>query len=369
MPLLNLEKLLDRAERDALLTSATEFRFPIIFTAAIKDNPAALEDEIRRSGFLKVSRYRDEKEGFARVARPAEVSFGLGELFRKRRDFKNTLQVWHEFKASARSFDIDKLLDREYAICRRRTADLLACGKIFEHLVSHRAEVNGLLPRQIPHGESTKRIGKDSLLLKMFQHRIDLGAPDSLPREVDWEEFFRYFGLRKKPLSFRYYSTRVSIDGVSIENFQGVIDETNSSRTKFDTSRLLIVENEESFVALIGELDDVTLVLGAGRAIAAGKFLKDCFVGQAAMYWGDIDKAGYEIYASVAKWWPTIKPLLMDEEALERYGFLGQDVVSEEPREGVLSYLQKPYEAVCRRGVRIEQEQIPFQEVLREIRR
>ena len=371
MALLPLSKILDQATKSFLLENKTEFFAPLQLTSVRKADINRLEEEIRDTGFLKVTRYRNEKEGFTRVGRPVEVSFTSKDLLKKRPEIKRVRANWEEAQAIAKTFDLAPFLKNEYTQCLRKAVILPACVRVLEYLQSSSESIKGYYPRQIPHGESTKLIGHEPLLLQLFRyvHPLSSGlSPGLSPGSTGWDDFYHFYGLKQKQQAFQFYADQIELDGVAHNHFYGLIDPDLATRFRFGHQPALIIENEESFHSLRGILQGTVLILGSGKSIAGGDFLKESLVGP-VFYWGDIDKAGYEIFRSVYALFPTVVPVCMDLRTIEKYAALIQKMSCEEPSQGLMPILQLEYEKVCKEGIRIEQEQILLEDVIASCRK
>jgi hypothetical protein len=143
-----------------------------------------------------------------------------------------------------------------------------------------------------------------------------------------------------------------------LRDFHGLLAKDWADQYRFGSlAGSLIVENFESFLALTRESKSTFLVWGAGwRAVHLRVLLQE--FPKPIYYWGDIDKEGYEIYASLKHSCPDLQPILMDQATIERNRNLQQrkDLFIGPFRE--VPGLQREYEYVSWHGVQIEQEQI-----------
>jgi hypothetical protein len=363
--LIQIEKMLDQAGREFLLDGRTQYVFPIRHTEDIRSRSGDLEREIKRIGYVSIAEYRDIKEGFVRVGRPSAITFGVEALLEKRPKLRAIRKYWDDALASA-SDDIalKRFLNERYTFAVKKADVLPACVRILQFLRKNRATIEGLFPRQLPHAESSKLIFGESLLLDLYAHVRALEEGEFPDFDRTWDGFLRYFGLVRKPYLFQFFAPVVSIGQAKVTDFHGLVSEETAERLSFERCPLLIVENEETFFALMKARLGLNVLRGAGAAVARASFLKRLFKGP-VYYWGDIDKDGYEIFALVAEMFDGALPLLMGADAIERYSGLIQTVTEQEPGSKLIpAGLQGVYEQVCRRGIRIEQEKIPIEDIL-----
>jgi hypothetical protein len=206
------------------------------------------------------------------------------------------------------------------------------------------------LPRQIPHGQSTKLVGKQALLLRLFSYWRD--------QPSQWSDFYDWFGLIDQPPEFRIFAPTCLVQNNRLREFQGLLAKDWADDFEFSgLSGTLIVENLETFHAL-AKLSRATLVVwGGGWKAAHLRPLLPCLP-RPIYYWGDIDKEGYEIFGLLKSADAGIHFALMDFTAIEKYRSIHQrKEISLGPYRSVAG-LQAEYEYVARRGIQIEQEQM-----------
>ena len=358
---LETERFLDQAEREFLTEGRTDFVFPVRRRGGYPDFYALLDRELAEQTVLKVRSLRQVKEGYAWISRPATLGLDLEALFRARPH----VSVWRgEIERLNREFDFLNLGAFLRSEGTEAIADLIrlrVCLEVLYFLVSHRFEITGLLPRQMAHGQSTKLIGHDNLLLRLFS--FWRGEPSG------WKEFYAYFGILDKPLEFRFYAPTCRCQGHQLGNFHGLLALDWSADFEFsELTGTLIVENFESFLALTRESRSTLLVWGAGWRAVHLRALIHRFPG-VVHYWGDIDKEGYEIFGALHNSFSELVPVLMDFATIDRYRGLHQrkEIFLGPYRK--VAPLQREYEQVSRQGIQIEQEQMretwPFRKDLR----
>jgi hypothetical protein len=347
---LDVNRYLDQAEREFLLHGRTEFLFPVRRPPGDADFYQRLDKQLLQQSLLRVHSFREVKEGFTRVSRPAALFLDLETLLRER----PTVSLWRgEIDNLVQSFpflDLRSFLRSEGSEILNDLGLLRACLEVLSYMISHRAEIAGLLPRQLPHGQSTKLIGRENLLLKLFNYWSGKNAR--------WSDFFVFFEILDKPLEFRFFAPSCQFQGHVLERFHGLLAKDWRHELDFRAlSGSLIVENFESFLALTRESRLTLLIWGAGWRAVHLRFLFESLP-QPIYYWGDIDKEGYEIFAHLKSSISSLKPILMDQRTVDRYLAIHQrkDVFIGPFRE--VPGLQKEYEYVSRQGIQIEQEQI-----------
>jgi hypothetical protein len=217
-------------------------------------------------------------------------------------------------------------------------------------LLEHRAEVAGLLPRQLPHGQSTKLVGRENLLLRLYSAWKGISAR--------WSDFYFEFDLLDKPLEFRFYAPTCRCQSQELTSLHGLL--ASEWRRDFDFTNLhgtLIIENFETFLALTKESKSTLLIWGGGwKAVHLHSFTDQ--LPKPLYYWGDIDKEGYEIFGRLRSSIEHLKPILMSKESLDRYRAIAQRKDIHLGPFHQIPGLQKEYEYVSRNGLQIEQEQM-----------
>jgi hypothetical protein len=177
------------------------------------------------------------------------------------------------------------------------------------------------------------------------------------------------FGLRPKgkTVRFRFLDDALYLCGLS--DIQTPPDAFG--RLRPDVSRVFITENEINGLCF-PDVPRALVIFGLGYGVDQLKgieWLKD----KAVYYWGDIDTHGFAILNRVRSFLPQTRSMLMDGETLLRGRALW--AVEEKPFRGALEYLDAAESALYGRlrdgaygkGVRLEQERIPFSEVVKAV--
>lgn len=134
--------------------------------------------------------------------------------------------------------------------------------------------------------------------------------------------------------------------------------------------RVFIVENKETFYHF-PELKDSIVIWGQGLSVSG--FLQDVsFLEKAEhiYYWSDLDTDGFTMLSRLRGVYPKVKSLLMDKETIEAAKcFIGKDEGSEVGHvENLTAEEHSCFNYLTERRYRIEQEQIPWDYVLKKVR-
>lgn len=351
-PILNLGEYLDRAEAEYLLKGSTHFSFGIRRKAEIPGFYERLDRELQleQRNNLRVLKFRTVKEGYTKISRPAEIGFDSSVLFRHRPDLPLLKSELDRLRIRHQALNATGFIEASLSDCRQDIAKTNACFEVLDYLVTHRAALTGLLPRQIPHGQSTKLIGKENLLLRLFSHWRN--------EPCTWRHFFHEFKILDKPAEFRFFAPHCYIQGQGLENFHGLLAMEWIKTQSFQNCRAtLIVENFESFYAVAQKSQFTVVIWGSGwKAVHLKPLLG--YLPRPIYYWGDIDKEGFEIYGLLKANAPELTPVLMDQSIIDKYSRLVQkkDRYYGPYREA--AGLQSEYQYVCHEGLQIEQEQL-----------
>jgi hypothetical protein len=348
--ILDLHAIAEEAERAFIVDGMTELVVPVRRRPGIDRFYEKLEQELQVQELATVVDFRMVKEGYVRISRPSALKIDRDVLFNQRpylRSLQREISDWRRLFGEAL---VTALLRIAYADCVRDVAMTRACFEIFEYLGNNRTFVQGLMSRQIPHSNSTKLIGRESLLLKIF----------SLWRNepATWMDFYRYFGIATRAVDFRFYAPRCSFDGHRLNELHGLLSTDWSARYEFSAlSGTLIVENLETFYSESARSTDRLIVWGAGWRAAALRDVHE-MMPRPILYWGDMDKEGYEIYGFLKGFIGDLSSTLMDRATLSRYRNLS---AAKEPFFGPFrsaAELQAEYQDACQNGLCIEQEKI-----------
>jgi hypothetical protein len=357
-----LQTWLDLAQEDYLLRRGNKY------TVAIRKRPGASEDYVELEHFLrdhplvKVTDFRRVKEGRVYVSRPCELTISWEALINYRPLVKSLRQEVDDWRKDLFEMGVcESFLSDNLSLCLRSPGVTRACFQVFSYLLDQRLSANtDLLPRQLPHSESSKLIGRESLLLKLFSKWRGESA--------SWSDFYRRFRILRTALEFRIFAPVCILQGHEVANFHGLVSSNWSDQFDFSLlEQTLIVENFQTLQALAPFANKTLLVFGSGWA--ASQLLElESMLPKPAYYWGDMDKEGYEILAHLLEKNIELQPILMDDAIYQKFHHLGVTKPSYfGPFKSLPIGLRQPYEAVCKNGLLIEQEKIPISELPIEI--
>lgn len=356
VPILETGEFFERAERAYILGHGdqNEFHFAIRKKAQIQNFYEKLDRFLQEQSTFSVSEYRMVKEGFVRVSRPALLSLSLTALLKKKPYLRHLKERFELLKNSTGIFSVSDFAEKNHSLFFEDIEVTTQSLEILQFMIQHRFEMFGLLPREVPHGVSTKLIGKKIILLKLFEFWR------KMPQ--NWKDFYDYFGLSDRPCEFRFFTQSLSIQNQKIANFHGILARPWIEDYKFqDAQGTLILENSQSFFSCTTKNGPNNFVLIEGGGWKAVRLLPLFrFLPEPHYYWGDMDKEGYEIFGFLKRASPKLKHFMMDQEVLELHRHLWQ---KKAPYLGPLQNvpeLQNAYEFVCRQGLQIEQEQLPL---------
>lgn len=348
--LIDVEVLLDQAERELIVDGKAEFEFPVRRRPGVESFYERLEAELRTQTLFSVSDYRSVKEGYARVSRPARLRLTAEALYSRRPHLRALAREVDSWRREFTALGVESALRSSYRDMTGDSALTRACFEVLKYLLDNTDVIKGLLPRQVQHSESTKLIGRESLLLRLF------GAWRG--EAATWPQFFRYFELLERPVEFRFYAPVCSYMGIRLTDFHSVLSQDLADRYSFTgLSGTLIVENLETFHVEAVSSRDRLVIWGGGWKAVLLRSLERIFP-RPILYWGDIDKEGYEIFGQLKAYVTDIRPTLMDRSTIESHlGYAIQKEAFFGPFRCAYE-LQAEYQDTCQRGICIEQEKI-----------
>ena len=251
--------------------------------------------------------------------------------------------------------------------CREEVDPLL---RVLRHFRSR--SLDGLYLRQLDiPGVDTKFIeGRRSLIAALLDRVL---PPERIrPEHGASRDFSRRYGLVEKPslVRFRLLDPAVRVGGYS----DLTVRVSEFSANPLPVRRVFVVENEINGLAFPAQ-EQSLLLFGEGYAVDR-LFGVRWLCRTEILYWGDLDTHGLAILDRLRSGFPQARSLLMDRETLLSHRALW--VAEPSPFEGELSRLdpgERETLATLRslvrdgRGVRLEQERIPFGRVLEAIGR
>lgn len=353
-----LEGWLDSAQKQYLLQESEFCSVTLRRRPGMADDYQQLESFLRGHPQLVVSNYRRVKEGRVFVSRPSEIRIPWDCLLSYRPALRSLREEFQEWQSQLRRLNLDGFLSANYQLCLRDPLVTRSCLQVFEFLVSSRLdpEAPWLLPRQLPHSESTKLIGREALLLKLFGFWRG--------EEGSWSMFYRRFRILRRALEFRFYAPQCKVQGHSVRSFHGIVSRDWKADYEFpELVQTLIVENRQTMQALARESQRTLLIFGSGWGVSQIVDLLDALP-KPLFYWGDIDKEGFEIVAHLFELGVELQPLMMGQEIYSQYRHMAvKKTAYFGPFKTLPKPLQETYESVCRNGEMIEQEKLPLQEL------
>ncbi|MBL7542523.1 MAG: hypothetical protein JNL11_01845 [Bdellovibrionaceae bacterium] len=352
--LLKVAELIEKASDQYLFDDKKEFFFELRKKTGVDDFYLQLDKELQSQNLFQIVEYRRVKEGYTHISRPAKISLPLNSLLKERPELTLLKEKFEFWQRQYPFLDVKSFFQKNKHDVFKRLDVTEQCLDIFQFLLTHMEKNQGLLARQIPHGLSTKLIGKEKILLKIFQ----FWNPATDTAE-GWKGFYTYFKILKTPAEFRIYAHELVCQNQKLTHFHGIISSDNAEGYQWSGMRgTIIVENWELFYALSSMSLPFLVLWGSGWKASLLKSILPCLPAN-LFYWGDMDKEGYEILGflqniSAVK----IHPLFMDNYFFKHYEHLVQ---KKEPYPGPfknLRELQAIYEYVSRMGYQIEQEQM-----------
>lgn len=351
MSLINIDKILSAAERSFLLKGTDEYVHTIREDKSVPNFYEKVEKELRNFPWLSIYKYRKVKEGLVSIARPYKVLVSSSSLAERRPEYLLAMESFKAAQVNSSEFPVMDFLETHFGLCYRKHSQIKNCLDVYLFLISNKDELIGLLPRQIPHAQSTKLIGTESLLLSIFSF-------DTKIKDASWSDFYNFFGFNDRSAEFRIFTPNCRWREVAIHEFHGIISTQIADAYDFDgLQNTLIVENLESFLPLTQQAKHTLLIWGGGWKCTLIKELIN-FLPKPIYYWGDIDKEGIEIADQFCEI-TGAKAILMDHEIIKKHRNLVQKVNYSTPKKELTLY-QDIYEFVCNEQIRIEQEKIVF---------
>ena len=349
--LINWKGYLDQAEKAFVFDESDEFLFDLRRPAGDLDYYEKFEREVLLQNLFQVSQFRWVREGRVKISRPSQIRLSKESLLKERAHLEGVHEDFQRLIRSSAEFGLRDFLKSNYWELKYQTETVESCVQVLRYLESHLEEIRGLSFKQIPHGASTKLIGKENILLRIFSSWKKVTAT--------WSDFYAHYKIAPRAIEFRFFASKCRWrQGAVLEDFQGVISSQLVKNYSFENlDRTLFVENYDAFMGLSSKPSSCLLVWSGGwRAVALRRIFQ--FLPRPFFYWGDIDKEGFEIFGHLLELDPHIRPIMMDEGTIEKFPHLIQ---KKPPFEGpfrALGPYQKIYESVCREGLFIEQEQL-----------
>lgn len=180
--------------------------------------------------------------------------------------------------------------------------------------------------------------------------------------------FEEKFYLRKKPIfvNLRVFEKRY-FEGFTTLSLP--IEELSEWEIPFEY--VFVVENEINFYSF-PYVENACVIFGKGYAVEELKKIK-CLAKKKIFYWGDIDTHGFKILGILRSYFPNTFSFFMNEETFVKYSKFW--VVEKKPFLDSVMYLTPREEEMLHAlqnnkyglSLRLEQERIPYQAVVKEI--
>ena len=218
--------------------------------------------------------------------------------------------------------------------------------------------------RELPIGVHTKFVETHRDILRPL---LDVILADG---HIDQEasSFYGRYHLKEgdPTLSFRMLDSEMSERYMSGFTYSTVYV-CEFARCSMPVKRVIIVENKRNLsqiIELIPSMPSTIVIWGSGYKVNVLKYvewLKDVDV----IYWGDIDAQGYEILSNIRTFFPNIRSVLMNDEALRMNPTKVEGTQSDVTKLlNLTDEEMKVYEYVKQNVLRYEQEQLPETYVL-----
>ena len=218
--------------------------------------------------------------------------------------------------------------------------------------------------------------GVDTKFIERHKKVIDLLLMQLLnPEEYDAEistfsgyGFERKYGLNyPKPLiRFRILDPILKIAG--LDDVSLPLDQF--SRLELPAERIFVVENKVSFLSF-PPLPKSIVIFGSGYSVG---YLKEAtwLQNKKLIYWGDIDSHGFSILSQFRTAFSDVVSFLMERKTAVRFEHLAVKEPEGKTFEGEAGFLtdeeRNLLEEIRSKGYRLEQERIPFDYVVRELK-
>lgn len=221
----------------------------------------------------------------------------------------------------------------------------------------------GQFARELPLSVDTKFIERNAAILRAWLDRL---LPPPAIR-ADEEHFFRRFGLRYvEPLILvRFLDGRLREEaGIPWEAC--AVPLHSLAETPVTCRRILIVENKTNLFSL-PSLPGTLGLGGMGNSVTDLRYLL-WLADKEIWYWGDVDVEGFEILSRLRAMFPRTRSVMMDEETVKEWrARLGKSGIGRQPPvpASLAPTETIAFEICARENLRIEQEQLPQEYVLR----
>jgi len=341
---------LDLAEKEFVFKNTNSFYFDLRRPSGSQDFYQDLEKALQNQTLFKISNFRVTKEGKVKISRPSQISLTMEDLLGQRPHLRDIQEEFKLLISRWNRFDVESFFQSNYWEIKFQGPLIDSCFQVIDFLENNKETISGLYSKQIPHGSSTKLIGKENLLLRLFSHWKKVQA--------SWSDFYRFYHIAARPVEFRFFAPICFWKDVKLNRFHGIVSSDLISNYHFSTlNKTILVENFDAFLGLVPQCKESLLIwTGGWRAATIKKLLP--FLPKNKLYWGDIDKEGYEILGMMQEMDSNIQAVFMDNHIIQSHRHLVQKKPVFKGPFRNLGNLQKTYEDVCLNGLFIEQEQL-----------
>lgn len=163
-------------------------------------------------------------------------------------------------------------------------------------------------------GVHSKWIEKNASLLCTLIGLTKSGPDDGTPLD----RLLQYVGLQAKeaPIHVALRCPKLRAAAAQLASFHAPIQVLNSST--INPQMLLIVENDELGYTITADIDGLAIIHGLGAAAPLLVALRWCHTAR-VFYWGDIDRAGLSILATLRRAGVEATSVLMNSSTLARF--------------------------------------------------
>ncbi|WP_166908146.1 Wadjet anti-phage system protein JetD domain-containing protein [Mycobacterium sp. DL440] len=163
-------------------------------------------------------------------------------------------------------------------------------------------------------GVHSKWIEQNASLLCTLIGLTKAGPDDGTPLE----RLLRQVGIQAKeaPIHIALRCPKLRATAAQLAAFHASIRALNNST--IDPPVLLIIENDELGYTITADIDGLVIIHGLGAAAPLLAGLNWCHTAR-VLYWGDIDRAGLSILATLRRAGIKATSVLMDPDTLDRF--------------------------------------------------
>ena len=214
------------------------------------------------------------------------------------------------------------------------------------------------------------------------QHATLLGAMIGAPTDTELGDpltrLIDHIGLKAKetPVHVALRCPRLRAATADLQRFDAPVSVLNASTIRPDV--VLVVENDELGHTITTDIDGAAIIHGLGSGAPILVDLQWLTTASIVLYWGDIDRAGLSILATLRRGGVPATAILMDEITLDRYAQLRHETDSQTSSYNIPVGLTATETALYQRlnshhhstgtELQLEQEHIPIADAVKAIR-